>query len=159
MWNGASFEILAWSLPGFWVEKKKSHLVNFSKFLWWGWFDWREERLVKQKAEVHCVTLTFRMAQLLFSTETKSFICLGWGFVCLFIVIIINQILFSAGITLNPSIFLPGQETPVYHDVEVPSLDMLENLQTCVVPSLPLLKMVACGSWLTLRTNPELSLQ
>lgn len=32
---------------------------------------------MKQEAEVHCVTLTFRMAQLLLSTETKGFICLG----------------------------------------------------------------------------------
>lgn len=57
MWSGASFEILACSLPGIRVQKK-TYLVNLSKFQWWAWFDWREDgNANKTEVWVHWVTL------------------------------------------------------------------------------------------------------
>lgn len=53
-------------------ECKKRPPVNFSKFQWWAWFDWRGNgNASKTGIWVPWVTLMVRMAQLLLSMETK----------------------------------------------------------------------------------------
>lgn len=143
----------SWSLCG-----KKKCLVSLSKFLCWNLIDWREDGTASENRRLGFFELhiEFRTPHAAICKEIKRFICFNWCFFFPPSKYCLPHHCYHSGSKHFPS--LAGNTSLSWPESSLSSLDMLENSQAYVTACLPLLKLMACGSKLTLGTSPGLRL-